>query len=164
VVWLDAPLNTDLVVILLPIVVVAIASQLLPMRCCYLGPLSAMAAIASIAHVVVFHHEHGGFASESATGNMVSIVLRDAVLVLVLFAVMYSSSQQCEKDSREKWMLASKERMQLEAHVSRDRVKAELARDLGLLRRAQCYFVIPLREDLRIYGARKRAFDFFGKE
>jgi hypothetical protein len=144
---------------------VAIACQLLPLRCCFLGPLAVVAAVCAIVQVLDTDRLFLRMSeTTSAKGAAASDTTLCIVLVLTIISLTYSSAHQREKDARAKWLLASKGRMTMEAQVMKGRIKAELVRDLKIMRQANCYMVLPLHEDLRIIGASKRAGDYFGEQ
>lgn len=149
---------SELSAVLLSIAFVSIACHVLPLRCCFLGPLVILAGVACCFQAVM-----GATASQ---GRQSGVQLLNAALLLWLLTSSYCAAHGRERSFREGWMRAcSQDSLMHEVSAEKEVAKAALARDLKIFKLYGCCLALSLHEDFRICsGSLQAAKTFFGKD
>eukprot|EP00931_Biecheleriopsis_adriatica_P022534 TRINITY_DN14449_c0_g1_i6.p1 TRINITY_DN14449_c0_g1~~TRINITY_DN14449_c0_g1_i6.p1 ORF type:complete len:703 (+),score=100.78 TRINITY_DN14449_c0_g1_i6:98-2206(+) len=160
----ERPLSPELSVDLAPLAFVVGAGSFLPMRCCYLGPLSAFALLLALAQLTLSTSRHAALASSLLQrGSLISQNVLQVCMVLLIISGSYASCCKAEREHRSQWVRSSMEHVVQEAAVQKVQARATLTRDLKVFRQAGCHVVLSLHEDLRVCGGSGRAAaSFFG--
>ncbi|CAE7239467.1 PDIL2-1 [Symbiodinium necroappetens] len=147
---------SELSAVLLSVAFVSIACHVLPLRCCFLGPLVILAGVACCFQAVM----------GASQGHQSGVQILNAALLLWLLTSSYCAAHRRERSCREGWMQAcSQDSLMREASVEKEVAKAALARDLKIFKLYGCCLALSLHEDFRICnGSLQAAKSFFGKD
>ncbi|CAE7216468.1 PDIL2-1 [Symbiodinium pilosum] len=146
--------TSEISAILLSVVFVAVACHCLPLRCCFLGPLVVLAAVASSLQATM------------SGGQMLGAQLLNAALLLFLLISSYCTAHRSEREVRVGWLRGSSQDCRVhEAYAEKEIFKAALARDLKLFKLYGCFLALSLHEDFQIgSGSLEAAKAFFGQD